>query len=516
MARRKRKKELSVRKVRKILRMLEQNISDRKIGRSLSISHRTVGGYRLLVEESCLSYEELKEMNDIQLRNKLRGDKKENKLQDRPQPDWAWIHEELRKKGVTIQLLWQEYKEVYPEGYQSTQFCEHYSRWKKKLNVSMRQTHKAGEKMFVDYAGHTVPIIDRHTGKSMDAQIFIALLGASNYTYAEASWDQSLPNWIGSQIRAFEFFGGVTELIIPDNLKSGVTKACRYEPDINTTYHELSLHYDTVIIPARVRKPKDKAKAEVGVQVVERWILAALRNRTFFSLEELNEAIRELLEILNKREFKKLPGSRLSWFEKIDKPALKPLPQNRYEFAEWKKATVNIDYHVELNMHYYSVPYQLVHEKVEIRYTNMIVEIFRHGRRIISHIRSDKAGHATTLKAHMPKSHQLYLEWTPSRIIRWAGKTGEHTAKLVGKIMESRRHPEQGYRSCLGIIRLGKKYSEERLESACGRALAINGHSYKTVKSILENNLDYQKLPDKNDNNLPVIHKNIRGKKYYQ
>ena len=293
---------------------------------------------------------------------------------ERPQPAWGWVHEELKKKSVTLYLLWQEYKAINPDGYQPTQFYELYNRWVKKLHVSLRQTYKAGEKLFVDYAGQTVGIVDRHTGLEREAQIFVAVLGASNYSYACAVWDQSLANWIEVHIKAFEYFGGVTEILVCDNLKAGVSKSCRYEPDINPTYHDMAVHYGTAIVPARADRPKDKAKVEAGVLVVERWILARLRNRTFFSLEELNAAIGELLKELNHRPFKKLDGSRASWFERIEKPTLRALPESRYEFARWKKAGVNIDYHVELNRHYYSVPYQLVQEKVHIRYTARTVE----------------------------------------------------------------------------------------------------------------------------------------------
>jgi transposase len=359
-----------------------------------------------------------------------------------------------------------------------------------------------------------VKIRDRGTGKEREAEIFVAVLGASNYTYAEATWDQGLASWIGSHIRAFEYFGGVAEIIVPDNLKSGVSRACRYEPDINPTYQEMAAHYGTAIIPTRVRKPKDKAKVEAGVQVVERWILACLRNRIFFSLAELNEAISELLKKLNGRPFKKLKGSRLLWFEAIEREVLKALPQSRYEFAEWKKARVNIDYHVELKGHYYSVPYLLVQEEVELRSTVSTVEILYRGRRVASHRRDDQPGRHTTEREHMPKSHQQYLEWTPSRIIRWAGKVGEATAQVVEAIINTRQHPEQGYRSCLGIMRLGNRYSDERLEAACRRAIAIRGFSYKSVRSILEKGLDKQPLFPARQ--IPLInHENIRGGNYY-
>ncbi len=514
MARRK-KKDLSMRKIREVLRLgMKCGMGNREIARSCSISPSTVSMYLRLAEEKGISYERIAEMDDSELIRLLKRGAGSSGVEGRPLPDWSWVYQELKKKGVTLQLLWEEYKAEHPEGYQLSQFYELYNCWKKKLNVSLRQTYKAGEKLFVDYAGQTVPIRDRYTGKEKEAQVFVAVLGASNYTYAEATWDQGLANWIGSHVRAFEYFGGVTEIVVPDNLKSGVSQACRYEPDINPTYQEMAAHYGTAIIPARVRKPKDKAKVEAGVQVVERWILASLRNRIFFSLAELNEAISELLTKLNNRPFKKLKGSRLSWFETIEREALKALPQSRYEFAEWKKARVNIDYHVELKGHYYSVPYLLVHEEVELRSTVSTVEILHRGKRVASHKRDDRPGRHTTQKEHMPKSHQQYLEWNPSRIIRWAGTVGEATAQVVETIINTRQHPEQGYRSCLGIMRLGRRYSPERLEAACRRTIAIRGFSYRSVRSILEKGLDKQPLLPTRQ--IPLInHENIRGSGYY-
>lgn len=512
---RKRRKELSMRKVREIFRLrLSCKLGVREIARSCSISHSTAGEYLGKAEKAGLGWAEIEKMDDMELARLVKSDSSSKDKGFRPQPDWNYIHQELRKKGVTLQLLWEEYKAIYPDGYQSTQFNEHYHRWKRKLCVSMRQIHKAGEKMFTDYAGQTVPVVDRYTGEIREAQLFVAVLGASNYTFAEASWSQSLFDWINSHVRAFEYFGGVSRIIVPDNLKAGVTKPCRYEPDINPTYHEMAVHYGTVIIPTRVRKPKDKAKVEVGVQIAERWILAALRNRTFFSLGEFNEAIRELLDKLNRRSFKKLKGSRQSWFETMERSFLLPLPQSRYIFAEWKKARVNIDYHVELKNHYYSAPYSLVQEKVELRYTSTSVEIFCKGKRVASHKRDDTPAKHTTVEDHMPKSHQEYLKWSPSRIIRWAGNTGESTAIVVEAILKSRRHPEQGYRSCMGIMRLGKQFSDKRLEAACRRAVAVGALSYKSIRSILEKGLDRVSLPNP-EPQLPLDHHNIRGSHYF-
>lgn len=516
MARRKGTKEISMRKVREILRLsMVRALGNREIARSCSVSHVTVGNYLKRAMESGITYDAVKCMDDMSLQRLLKGIEVDVRRDLRPAPVWEWVHQEMKKKGVTLQLLWQEYRENHPDGYQISQFYKLYKQWKKKIDVTLRQEHKAGEKLFVDYAGYTVPITDRLTGEVRNAQIFVAVLGASNYTYAEATMTQGISDWTGSHMRAFEYFGGVPEIVVPDNLKAGVSKACRYEPDINTTYHEMAVHYGVAVIPARVRKPKDKAKVEAGVQVVERWIVAALRNREFFSLRELNEAISELLERLNRRPFKKLEGSRLSWFENLDKSHLNPLPQSRYECAEWKKARVNIDYHVELNGHYYSVPYQLVRQEVELRSTSTTVEILHRGRRIASHRRDNRQGRHTTCKEHMPKSHQEYLEWSPSRIIKWAGSIGEATAHVVETVMNNRKYPVQGYRPSLGIIRLGKRYGNDRLEAACTRARAIRGYSYRSIRSILEKGLDRQPVPGETKRMKPVVHGNLRGSDYY-
>jgi transposase len=411
--------------------------------------------------------------------------------------------------------LWLEYKEIHPTGYQYSYFCDLYREWAGRLDLPMRQNHRAGEKLFVDYAGQTMPVVDRSTGEVHQAQIFVAVSGASNYTYAEATATQTLADWIGSHVRTFAFMGGVHELIVPDNLASGVTSPCRYEPEANPAYQELAAHYNTAVLPARVRKPRDKAKVESGVLGVERQILARLRNRTFFSLAELNAAIKALLVEYNNRPFQKLPGSRRSMFESIDRPALKPLPVQPYQYGEWKKATVNIDYHVEVDRHYYSVPYQLVKKKVEVRLTSATVECFYDGKRVASHLRSRQPGRHTTIAEHMPKPHREYAAWTPERLVRWAAKSGGATAKLVENILQSRVHPQQGFRSCLGIMRLGKQYGPQRLEAACARALVINALSYRSIVSILKTGLDQQ--PVSTPPPQPTIeHANVRGPEYYQ
>ncbi|MCY4421375.1 MAG: IS21 family transposase, partial [Gammaproteobacteria bacterium] len=435
--------------------------------------------------------------------------------QDRGIPNWLRIHQELKHKGVTLFLLWQEYRETHPHGYQYSWFCGRYREWRGKLDVVMRQDHRAGEKLFVDYAGQKVPIIDHTSGEIKEAEIFVAVMGASNYTFAEATWSQRLPDWIGSHVRAFSYLGGVPELVVPDNLRAGVSKAHRYEPDINPTYQDMATHYGVAILPARVRRPRDKAKAENGVLVVERWILAALRHRQFFSLAELNVTISTLLTKLNDRAFRKLPGCRREHFEQMDLPALQPLPTTSYVYAEWKKARVHIDYHVALDGHYYSVPYTLIKKQLDVRFTQNTVECFYRGQRVASHRRASLNGRHTTVEAHMPQSHRQAGEWSPERLANWAAKTGAATEKLILNVLSSRKHPQQSYRSCLGILRLGKAYGDERLEAACHRALLLGSYRYQSIASILKHRLDEKPLEEQQEPALPEDHDNIRGPSYY-
>lgn len=508
-------KRLSMRKIREILRQYhELRLGKKQISKACSVSPSTVVEYVRKAEAAGLTWPLPEHLDDTAI-ELLLFPSEAPRLTDRPLPVMAELRKELQSKGVTLMLLWQEYKERSPEGYQYSQFCEHYRRWSRTLDLSLRQEHRAGEKMFVDYAGKTIPLVNRYTGEETEAEIFVSVLGASNYTYAEAVESQNLPSWIGSHTKAFEYYGGVPALLVPDNLKSGVTKACRYEPELNPTYQEMCQHYGVVAIPARAGKPRDKAKVETGVLIVTRWITAALRHRTFFSLTELNAAIRELLEKLNARKFRKLACSRKELFESLDKPALKPLPSTRYEYAEWKKARVNIDYHIEVEGHFYSAPYQLVGQYVEARITASAIGIIFKAKRIASHARSYQKGKFTTITDHMPKSHQGYTEWTPSRLISWAEKAGPGTAKLIETIMTIRPHPQQGFRSCLGIMGLGKKYSKERLEAAAQRAMTIKAYSYRSLRSILESGLD--KATAETKEVMPAIeHDNIRGQEYFQ
>jgi transposase len=434
----------------------------------------------------------------------------------RSQPDFAAIQEQLRQhRHLTLQLLWEEYRQANPEGYRYSRFCELYQRWRSRLDVVLRQEYKAGEKMFVDWAGATIPVYDRHTGIAWRAPLFVAALGASSYTWAEATRDQQMEAWLQAHVQAFEHFRGIPALAVPDNAKTGVTKAHRYDPDLNPTYYNFALHCGFGIVPARPYKPRDKAKVENAVQVAQRWIVAALRHRKFFSLEELNVAIRELLEKLNHRPFRKKDGTRATVWEAIDKPALKPLPMEPFDLSEWSRARINIDYHVAFDANLYSVPYNLVHELVEIRSTPTTVEILHKGTRIASHLRSRGRGQVITNEEHRPKSHRAHLEWTPSRMLRWAETIGPDTARLFERIMNDKPHPEMGYRGCLGIIRLAERYSAQRVEAASRRALLTGACRYKSVESILKNSLDLSPPSLPPPGSSPP-HDNIRGAEYFE
>jgi transposase len=510
---------LSMRKVKDVLRLrFELGLRQDQIARSCSIGQATVHRYLERATAAGLSWPLPEDCDDRRLNELLfpsRPIRPPNQL--RTSVDFAEIHRQLKgHKHVTLQLLWEEYRETQPGGYGYSRFCELYQRWHRDQNVVMRQEHRPGEKTFVDWAGPTVPIHDRHTSDVLPASLFVAVLGASTYTFAQATLSQDLPNWIACHIAAFEYFHGTTQLIVPDNPRTGVTRACRYEPDLNRTYHEMSQHYGVAILPARPYKPRDKAKVENAVLLAERWILAALRHERFYALAELNQSIGQLLEKLNHRPFRKREGNRASLFDEVDRPALQPLPDERYTIAYWTTVRANIDYHVEVERHYYSVPYQLAGQPMEARSTATTVEVFHLGKRVASHLRSSVPYHHTVVREHMPKSHQAHLEWTPSRLIHWAETAvGEATAQVVRTILESKPHPEMGYRACLGIMSLGKTYTHPRLEAASQRAVQLQVCSYQSLKSILKRGLDRQTtLALESDRSGPK-HENVRGAHYF-
>lgn len=506
---------LSMRNVREILRLRHLGLKAREIARSLQMSPTTVGSYLLRAKGANLSWPLPEDLDDAALERALFVAKEEHRP-SRPLPSFSWVHAELRRKHVTLALLWQEYKAQHPDGYQYTQFCIAYRRWAGTLQVWMRQEHRGGEKLFVDFSGDGIPWTNPRTGEVRTAALFVAVMGASSYTYAEAVDNQRLLSWIQCHVHAFEYLEGVPHVIVPDQPRTSVSKTCHYDPVLNPAYADLAQHYSTCVVPARPRKPRDKAKVEAGVLVAQRWIIAVLRNRTFYSIEEINRAVRGLLDRLNSRTMRRLGRSRKEIFADLDKPKLKPLPQTRFELAEWKVgARVNLDYHVELERSYYSVPYQLAHQEVDIRWTVSTVEIFHQQKRVASHIRLRERHKYSTLTEHMPRSHQAHAEWTPSRILTWAGEVGPATRALAEKILQDRPHPEQGYRACLGILRLEKGHTRERLEKAAQRALACRCHSYKSVAAILDNKLESQPLPKLTQETLP-LHENLRGSSYFE
>ena len=507
---------LSMRKTKEILRQKwVLGLSHRAVAQSLGVSAGAVGGVMVRAQAAGLTWEQVEALAEDELELRLYGPTA--KATKRPLPDPAWVHQERKRPGVTLELLHAEYLQAQPDGYGYTQFCEHYRQWLAKQRPTMRVVHRGGEKLFVDYSGKKPHLVDPKTGEWHEVELFLGVLGASNFTYAEASATQQVADFVASHTKAFEYLGGVPGALVPDQLKSGVTVPCRYEPGAQRTYEEMARHYGTVVLPARPASPRDKAKVEVGVQIAQRWILARLRNQTFFTLEALNERIWELLEELNARRMKVYGASRRELFDRLDKPALKPLPSERFVYAEWRLVRVGPDYHVQIEHHFYSVPHELLREELEARITGTTVEIFRRGERVASHPRSDARGRHTTMASHMPKAHQKHLEWTPARITHWAGTVGPNTQALAEAILKDRPHPEMGYRSCLGILRLAKQYGSERLEAACGRALSVRARSYRHVAAILKNGLDRTPLPQQTEPQTTGngTHENVRGGGYY-
>jgi transposase len=505
---------LPMRRIRDVLRLSAAGMSKREIAASLGVSATAARECIRRARGAGLTWPLPESLTDDALELRLYPPPTAAAKDRRPQPDWAAIHRELRRPGVTLQLLWEEHRAVHPDGYGYSRYCELYRAFAARLSPTMRQRHVAGERMFVDYAGTTLAVIDASSGEAMTAQLFVAALGASSYTYAEATWTQGLSDWISSHTRSFAFIGGVPAMVVSDNLRSGITKACFYEPEVNRTYAEMAAHYSTAIVPARPYRARDKAKVEVAVQIATRFIIAKLRNRQFFSLSALNAAIAELVAQINDRVSRHLGASRRVLFEKLERAALKPLPVEPYVFAEWKECRVGINYHVEIDKHYYSVPYQLLREKVWTRITTHTVEVFHRGARVASHVRSSSKREQTTVRDHMPSSHKRYADWTLERLRHDAGEIGANTAALVEIILQERTHPEQGFRACIGILRLAKTYSRERLEAACSRALEIGARSYSSVNSILKNNLDRQR-PAVGADGPAITHDNIRGPTYF-
>jgi len=509
---------IAMRQVRDVLRLNAAGVSGNEIARRVGVASSTVRLTLKRLAAAGLSWPLPTDMTDRVLEEQLfTAAGKKQGYRRRGEPHWAAVHRELKRKHVTLQILWDEYTERHPDGYRYSRFCELYRGWASRISVTMRQTHAGGDKLFVDYAGDTVPvIIDRLTDKTRPAQIFVAVMGASNFTYAEASWTQALADWIGAHTRAFEAIGGVPNLLVPDNTKVAVIKACLYEPQVNRTYADMAAHYDTAVLPARPRRPRDKAKVEAAVLIIERWLLGRLRHRRFYSLAELNATIGEVLRQLNEeRSIRRLGVTRRALLEELDRPHLKGLPSEPYVFAEWRLRRVGIDYHVEIEAHFYSVPYRFARSEVEVRLTPRTVEIFLRGERVAAHLRSSGNHRHTTVPEHMPSSHRRYADWTVERIRREAAAIGPATAALCELILERRPHPEQGFRSCLGIVRLVRPFGADRVEAAAMHAIEIGTLTYGSMRSILDNKLDRQAPQGPGANTVPVLHPNIRGPRYY-
>jgi transposase len=504
-----------MRKITEVLRLHAAGSSGRDIARAVGMARSTVAEYLQRAEAAGVIWPLADDLDETTVEALMFPSAEQSTT--RPVPDWKEVRRELKSKKhhMTLRLLWLEWKAAHPNGWGYSQYCEHYRRWLATKNVVMRLSYRAGERMFVDFSGDKATWCDAGTGEVHEAEIFVAILGCSGLLYVEATRGQDLASWVGAHIRAFESYGGVTEVTVPDNLRAAVTKACFYEPELNPTYAALATHYDTVVLPTRTYRPRDKAAVEAGVLTVERWVLAPLRNRRFFSLADLNAAIATQVKAVNTRPFRGEATSRQDLFDDQERAALRPLPTSRYELAEWKKATVSIDYHVQVDHRFYSVPYQLVRRRLDVRATATTVEVFDGTKRIASHVREHGARRYITEADHMPKSHRAHLEWTPSKLVAWGESVSADTGIFVERLLDSRPHPEHAYRACLGLRKLERQHGPERLSAACARALAIGSISYSSVKSILAEGLDRMALPDQAAP-PPPTHENLRGADYWR
>ena len=508
---------LLMRRLRELLRLkYEAGLSHRAIAQACAVGLGTVSEYLARATAAGVAWPLPDDLDDAALEARLFTRPVDPARLEQALPDWGQLHQELKRPGVTLQLVWLEYRAVHPTGYAYSHFCARYRRWARALTPSMRQVHRAGEKLFVDCSGKRPSLLDATTGELVVVELFVGVLGASGLIYAEATRSQDLASWVGAHVRMVEYFGGSAAIWVPDNVKSGVTTANDYEPEINRTYADLARHYGAIVLPARAALPQDKPKVEVSVQIAQRWILAVLRHQTFFTLADLNAAIRTCLDAVNDRPMQIVGVSRRVLFEHLDRPALRPLPATRYELATWKPCRVYIDSHVEVDHNWYSVPYQLVHARVEARVTQTTVEVFLNGRRIASHARLTGRGRFSTQVAHMPRAHRAHAEWTPSRLIEWADQTGAATGRLVAGILARRPHPEQGYRACLGLMRLGRVHGLDRLDAACARAERLRSYRYRTVEHILTHQQDRLPLDEPAPARPALTHENLRGAAYYE
>ena len=505
----------SMRTVREILRLhFEHNLSHRAIARACAVSPTTVGDYLERIIRSGQDWQTISALDDSSLKTVLYPDGSKPASR-KPIPDFEYLRLEMKKKGVTLQLLWEEYRSIHPDGYSRSQFCELYHKHGRTLDPVMRFAHKAGEKLFVDFSGDRPSYIDSETGEVIEPELFVAVMGASSRIFALAVANQQIPEWTRGHVRSFEYYGGVPAVVVPDQLKSGVKTSCKYDPEINPVYAELCAHYGVAVIPARPAEPRDKAKVENGVLNAQRRILAALRNHTFFSLEALNDAIAVELEKLNNRPMQGIGKSRNQLFEEIDKPAIKALPAERFQLREWKKAKVHIDYHVAVHGTFYSVPYTLIGKEVDVCLTAATVAVIFEGKRVASHLRTYKKNVYVTLEEHRPPAHRKHLAWTPERMRRWGEDIGPRTGAMIEAIIESAVHPDQSYRRCLGLFRLAKRFGNDRLELACDRALKLRAIGFQSVRNILGKGLEAADIQENNEASPPLIHDNVRGSDYY-
>jgi transposase len=505
----------TMRRIKECLRLyFELKVSQAAIARALQIARSTVGDYIERARKCGKPWAELNALNEEQMEALLFTGQQQKTDEPRPLPDWNEVHKELHSKSyMTLRVLWEEYVKTHPDGYSYPRYIVLYRQWAQRLKVYMRQRHIGGEKLFVDYSGKKPKIRDFRTGEEREAELLVMAWGASQYIYAEAQESQQLPCWIMGHRRGYEYFGCAPHIEVDDNLKSAVTKACRYDPDVNLTFTEFATHYGVAVIPARPRKPKDKPKAENAVLLVQRWILACLRHRVFYSVAELNRAIIELLEVFNDKQMQRLPKSRRQLFEELDKPNALPLPAEPFVYREWSFPTVAFDYHIEVDHHFYSVPWTLAKKKVSVRTTENAVEVFHHQDRVALHLRSRAEYQYTTLTEHMPPAHQKYAEWTPARIFKWAQEIGPATHKLIEKVIKTKFHPQQGFRPSMGILRLGKTYGNDRLEAAAVIALTFGFVRVQQITDLLRNGRDKQA---KQGPTATVKNRvNIRGRGYY-
>jgi len=489
-------------KAKEILRLSQMGLSQRDVASGAGCSLGMVNAVLAKVKEAGVTDPfslETKELGSIIY--------PPGKSNEKTEPDFEYVDREMKRKGITLFLLWEEYKMKNPQGCMYSQFCAKYRKYRRMNSVYMRKVYKAGERMLVDWAGITMKYSN---GKSNEkaVYIFVAVLPASSFLYAEPLCDMKMESWIQGHVNAFEYFGGVPRILVPDNTKTAVTKANRYEAELNKTYKEMAGHYGTVVVPARPYRATDKAPVETSVQIVERRIIAKLRHCKFLSFNELAEAFYTELEMLNDQPFQKRPGCRRSVFLETEQNELMKLPSKRYEYAFFKQAKASFDYHVSLDKNqYYSVPYQYAGQNVLLRWNSRTVEVFFEGERIACHIRNnDPKVRYITEPSHMPESHRAVADWSPRRFISWAAKTGDKTKEYITSLLKQKDHPEQAFRTCAAILRLASTVTKERMEEVCTLAVAQNIYSYTYFSRLLENR----------DSHKPVIHGNLRGKDYFK